>query len=83
MERLLITKLVRTDVARSLKLSDYDFDLDFELPCKLLRHGHEIKEVPIAYHPRTAEQGKGIVGLKAFHTGFRVLWIYARTFLGG
>lgn len=74
------TKLVRLDVARSLKLSSYDFDLDFELPCKLLKHGHEIKEVPIAYHPRTAAQGKGIVGSKAFRTGFRVLWIYLRTY---
>jgi len=74
------TKLVRLDVARSLKLSSYDFDLDFELPCKLLKQGHEIKEVPIAYHPRTAAQGKGIVGLKAFRTGFRVLWIYLRTY---
>jgi glycosyltransferase involved in cell wall biosynthesis len=77
------TKLVRLDVARSLKLSGYDFDLDFELPCKLLKRGHEIKEVAIAYHPRTAAQGKGIVGLKAFRTGFRVLWIYLRTYFLG
>jgi glycosyltransferase involved in cell wall biosynthesis len=75
-------KLARVDVARSLKLSDCDFDLDFELPCKLLRHGYDIIEVPIAYHPRTAEQGKGIVGRKAFSTGFRVLWIYLRTLIG-
>ncbi len=72
------TKLVRTDVARSLELSDYDFDLDFELPCKLLKQGYRIKEVPIAYHPRTAEQGKGLVGLKAFRTGLRVLGIYLK-----
>jgi glycosyltransferase involved in cell wall biosynthesis len=77
------TKLVRLDVARSLELSSYDFDLDFELPCKLLKHGHEIKEVPIAYHPRNAAQGKGIVGLKAFRTGFRVLWIYLRAYFSG
>ena len=73
-------KLVRLDVARSLDLSGGDFDLDFELPCKLLKRGYEIKEVAIAYHPRTAAQGKGIVGLKAFRTGFRVLWIYLRTY---
>ena len=73
------TKLVRLDVARSLELSAHDFDLDFELPCKLLKRGYDISEVAIAYHPRTAEQGKGIVGLKAFRTGFRVLWIYLRT----
>jgi glycosyltransferase involved in cell wall biosynthesis len=77
------TKLVRLDVARSLDLSDYDFDLDFELPCKLLKHGHEISEVAIAYHPRTAERGKGIVGWKAIRTGFRVLWIYLKIRLWG
>jgi dolichol-phosphate mannosyltransferase len=76
-------KLVRLDVARSLKLSAHDFDLDFELPCKLLKHGHQIKEIAIAYHPRSAEEGKGIVGLKAFRTGLRVLWIYLTTWLGG
>lgn len=73
------SKLVRLDVARSLELSDHDFDMDFDLPCKLLKRGYEIKEVAVAYHPRTAEQGKGIVGLKAFRTGFRVLWIYFKT----
>ncbi|OQY18857.1 MAG: hypothetical protein B6I34_10195 [Anaerolineaceae bacterium 4572_32.1] len=73
------SKLVRVDVARSLNLSGHDFDLDFELPCKLLKRGHEIKEIAVAYHPRTAEQGKGIVGSKAFRTGFRVLWVYFKT----
>ena len=73
------SKLVKLDIARSLEVSSYDFDLDFELPCKLLKRGHDIVEVPIAYHPRTAEQGKKLVGLKAFRTGFRVLWIYLRT----
>jgi glycosyltransferase involved in cell wall biosynthesis len=73
------TKLVRVDMARSLNLSDRDFDLDYELPCKLLKHGHEIREIPIAYHPRTAEAGKGIVGLKAYRTGLRWLWVILKT----
>lgn len=77
------TKLVRLDVARSLKLSGHDFDVDFELPCKLLKRGYEVKEVAVAYHPRTAAQGKGIVGRKAFRTGLRVLWIYLKTLFGG
>jgi len=76
------TKLVRTDVARSLALSAHDFDLDFDLPCKLLKRGHAIEEIAVAYHPRTAEQGKGIVGSKAFRTGLRVLWIYLKVLLG-
>ena len=76
-------KLVRTDIARSLNLSAHDFDLDFELPCKLLKLGYAIPEVAIAYHPRTAAQGKGIVGRKAFRTGLRVLWILLRTRVRG
>ena len=72
-------KLVRVDVARALNLSGHDFDLDYELPCKLLKRGHEIIEVPIAYHPRTAAQGKGIVGIKAYGTGLRWLWVILKT----
>jgi len=68
-------KMARLDVVRALDLSDQDFDFDFELPCRLLKRGHNIIEVPIAYHPRTAEQGKGLVGWHALHTGLRWLWI--------
>ncbi len=76
-------KLARLDVVRSIDLSHRDFDFDFELPCELLKRGYEIKEVPIAYHPRTAEQGKGLVGLKAFQTGFRWLWILLKARFSG
>jgi dolichol-phosphate mannosyltransferase len=75
-------KLVRLDVTRSLNLSDTDFDLDYELPLKLLKRGHAIKEIPIAYHPRTAAQGKKLVGWKAFYTGLRWLWIILKTRFG-
>jgi dolichol-phosphate mannosyltransferase len=70
------TKLVRSDVARSLNLDGSGFDLDFELPCKLLKRGYDIAEVPIAYHPRTVEEGKK---LKAFRDGFRALWVIVKT----
>jgi glycosyltransferase involved in cell wall biosynthesis len=73
------TKLVRVDVARSLNLSGHDFDMDYELPCKLLKRGYEIEEVPIAYHPRTAAQGKGIVGWRAYRIGLRWLWVIVKT----
>jgi glycosyltransferase involved in cell wall biosynthesis len=69
-------KLVHLDVTRSLNLSGTGFELDFELPCKLLKHGYEIKEIPTAYHPRTIEEGKKI---NAFRDGFRALWIILRT----
>lgn len=70
------TKLVRTDVARALNLTSTGFDLDFELPCKLLKHGYEIKEVAVAYHPRTVEQGKK---LRAFSAGLQALWVILKT----
>jgi glycosyltransferase involved in cell wall biosynthesis len=69
-------KLVRLDVARALKLDGSDFDLDFELPCRLLKRGYKIREVPIAYHPRTFEEGKK---LRAFHAGPRALWAIVKT----
>lgn len=74
-------KLVRVDVARSLALSAHEFDLDFELPCKLLKRGYEIHEIPINYHPRSVAQGKGLAGWKAVRTGLRVLAIYLRVWL--
>jgi glycosyltransferase involved in cell wall biosynthesis len=76
-------KLVRLDVVRSLNLNDADFDLDYELPLKLLKRGDKIIEITISYHPRTAEQGKKLVGWKAYHTGLRWLWIILKTRLWG
>jgi glycosyltransferase involved in cell wall biosynthesis len=75
-------KMARLDVVRALDLSDRDFDVDFELPCRLLKQGYEIREIPIAYHPRTAEQGKGLVGLRALRTGFRWLWLLLKIRFG-
>jgi dolichol-phosphate mannosyltransferase len=54
------SKMVRTDVLKSLKLTSPGFDLDFELTDKLLRAGHEILEVPVSYSPRTVAEGKKI-----------------------
>jgi glycosyltransferase involved in cell wall biosynthesis len=70
-------KLVRLDVARSLNLAGSGFDLDFELPCKLLKRGHAIEEVAITYHPRTVEEGKKLSA--PFRTGFHALWVILRT----
>lgn len=75
-------KLVRVDVARDLELSAHEFDLDFELPCKLLKRGYEIQEVEAAYHPRSVAEGKGLAGGMAFRTGLRVLWIYLKVWFG-
>ena len=69
-------KLVRLDVVRSLGLSGSGFDLDFELPCKLLKRGYAIAEVPVEYHPRTVEEGKKLGA--PFRTGLRALWVIVK-----
>lgn len=68
------TKMVRGDVVQSLNLTTTDFNLDFELPDKILLSGHEIIEIPITYNPRTYAEGKKIRtrdGLRALVTMFR------------
>lgn len=54
------SKMVRADVADSLHLDGNGFDLDFELPGKILMAGYEIVEIPISYEPRSYEEGKKI-----------------------
>lgn len=68
------TKMVRGDVVQSLNLTTTDFNLDFELPNKILLSGHQIHEIPISYNPRTYEEGKKIGamdGLRAILTILR------------
>jgi glycosyltransferase involved in cell wall biosynthesis len=61
------TKMVRCDVFRALHLTGSAFELDFELPCKLLKHRHHIVEVPVSYTPRTIEEGKKIRWTDGLH----------------
>lgn len=72
------TKMVRADVVRSLNLTCTGFDLDFELPDKILLSGYEIVELPISYDPRTYAEGKKI---KA-KDGLRAVVIMVRDRLG-
>jgi hypothetical protein len=68
------SKMVRADVVKSLNLTTTDFNLDFELPDKILLAGHEILEIPINYNPRTYAEGKKITtrdGLRALATMLR------------
>jgi len=68
------TKMARTEILHSLNLAGENFDLDFELPVKLLRAGYTIHEIPISYHPRTYEEGKKIKVLD----GLRAFWVILR-----
>jgi len=65
------TKLLRTEIIEALNLKGTHFDLDFELPCKLLKRGYRVDEVAISYRPRTAAEGKKIRPWDGLHA----LWV--------
>jgi glycosyltransferase involved in cell wall biosynthesis len=73
------TKMVKVDVFRALGLQGSAFDLDFELPCALLKHKHAIEEVPVSYWPRTVEEGKKI----RWTDGLRAIWVILKMRLRG
>jgi hypothetical protein len=72
------SKLVRADVVELLQLEGNHFDLDFELPAKILMAGYRIEEIPITYRPRTYEEGKKI-GARDF---VEAVWTMLRARLG-
>jgi glycosyltransferase involved in cell wall biosynthesis len=53
-------KIMRTDVARSLRLTANRFDIEPEITARLLRRGHRIQELPVTFEPRSHAQGKKI-----------------------
>jgi hypothetical protein len=70
--------MVREDIAKSLNLTCKGFDLDFELPDKILLSGNEIIEIPIGYDPRTYAEGKKI----RTKDGLKAMFIMLRDRLG-
>jgi dolichol-phosphate mannosyltransferase len=73
------TKMVKVEVFRALNLQGSAFDLDFELPCALLKHKHSIVEVPVSYKPRTIEEGKKI----RWTDGLHAMWVILKMRLRG
>jgi hypothetical protein len=53
-------KIMRTPVARSLRLDADRFDLEPQITARLLRAKHTITELPVAFDPRSRAQGKKI-----------------------
>lgn len=51
-------KVMRAEVAAGLDLRGSGFDVDAEIPCRLLRDGRRIVEVPVTYEPRGEDAGK-------------------------
>jgi glycosyltransferase involved in cell wall biosynthesis len=63
-------KVLRADVAKSLRLRSHGWGIDPEITAKVLKRGHRIFEVPISYYGREYSEGKKIT----WRDGLRVLW---------
>jgi len=64
-------KMIRTDIAQSLKLKEKRFGFEPEVTAKLSRHKNvRIYEVGISYYGRTYEEGKKI----GWKDGFRAIY---------
>jgi glycosyltransferase involved in cell wall biosynthesis len=72
------TKMVRYDVLAPLNLTCTSYDLDTEIPDKILLSGYEILEIPVNYDPRTYAEGKKITS----KDGFRSIVVMLRDRLG-
>ncbi|GAB4118713.1 MAG: glycosyltransferase family 2 protein [Roseiflexaceae bacterium] len=70
-------KLFRTDLIQQIGIDHDRFDVDPELTAKIIRAGHRIYEVPIAYQGRTYLAGKKIKPRDAI-TAVQTLWRYRR-----
>jgi glycosyltransferase involved in cell wall biosynthesis len=65
-------KLFPRAIITGLVLETTGFELDHEITAKVLARGYRIAEVPVAYHPRSREEGKKI--------GLRDWFVARRTF---
>ena len=60
-------KIMRTPIARSLKLESNRFDIEPEITAKLLRQHRRIVERPVRFDPRNRASGKKIGWRDGFH----------------
>ena len=67
-------KAFKTSLIRSIPLEANGFEIDNELLCKIFRRGHQVREVPIHYYPRSYTEGKKI----KFRDGMIILWTIIR-----
>jgi glycosyltransferase involved in cell wall biosynthesis len=53
-------KIMRVEVARSLRVDANRFDIEPQITARLLRAGHHIHELPVTFEARSRAQGKKI-----------------------
>lgn len=64
-------KVFKAEVIKNLRLRCVGFDIEPEITAQVLKAGYTIHEVPIAYNPRTTQEGKKISwrdGIEAIYT---------------
>jgi glycosyltransferase involved in cell wall biosynthesis len=67
-------KVMRSEIARELRLEANRFDIEPEITGKLLRAGHRIVERPVRFEPRSRAQGKKI----GWRDGVKAIAVLAR-----
>ena len=67
-------KAFRTEVLKSLPLTEDQFGIEPEITGWICRRRLRIYEVPISYYGRTYEEGKNIT----WRDGFRAVWVLLR-----
>ena len=67
-------KVFRREVVAPLRLRAAKYDIEVELTCKLLKQGHTIFEVPIAYYGRSYAEGKKITWRDGVAALAVILW---------
>jgi len=70
-------KLFPRPLLMSLRLETTGFELDHEITARMLARGQRIVEVPIAYYPRSRDEGKKI-GIRDWFRGARTFLRYRR-----
>jgi glycosyltransferase involved in cell wall biosynthesis len=71
-------KAFRTDVLRSLKLTENHFGIEPEITAQVCKAKLRIYEIPIAYYGRTYEEGKNIT----WRDGFKAVYVLLRIRVG-
>ncbi len=66
-------KMFRREVIQSIKLKENRFGFEPEVTAKIAKKKCRIYEIPIAYHPRTFEQGKKIGWKDAFRALYCII----------
>lgn len=72
-------KVMRTEIARSLRLEANRFDIEPEITAQLILRGHRIVERPVRFSPRDKAAGKKI----RWHDGFDAVKVLVQQRLRG